>query len=354
MPDQNVLSARKSDHIQLTDQAQAHGQKADQRFHYEPLFGRHPENPAQLVDQKWGGEFFGKKMRAPLWISSMTGGTKEAGVINQRLARAAKQYGLGMGLGSCRAYLENPKQNLADFDLRPLIGSQAPLLGNLGIAQIEKLLKEKKSQAITDMVGELDLDGLIVHLNPLQEWFQPEGDLLVRPAIETLEELLRNVEIRLIVKEVGQGMGPRSLKALLQLPLYGLDLGAYGGTNFSKLELMRQQSPEKSFFVELTQVGHDAESMVEFLNELMVELGPKCLVNEFILSGGIQSFMQGHYLLSRFKGKAIYGYAKKFLDAANLGEQSLNTFIEQELTGLAIASEFLTATTPINNSGLKR
>lgn len=353
MPDQNVLSARKSDHIQLTDQAQASGHKADPRFLYEPLFGCHPKNPRESVNQKWGAEFFGKKMRAPLWISSMTGGTQEAGVINRRLAKAAKVNGLGMGLGSCRAYLENPKENKADFDLRSLIGPDAPLLGNLGIAQVEKLLKEKKSQAITDMVGELDLDGLIIHLNPLQEWFQPEGDLLERPAIETLEELLRNVEIRLVVKEVGQGMGPRSLKTLLQMPLYGLDLGAYGGTNFSKLELMRQQSPEKSFFVELTQVGHDAETMVEFLNELLVELGPKCLVKEFILSGGIQSFMQGHYLLSLFKGKAVYGYAKKFLDAANLGDEALDSFIEQELMGLAIANEFLTANGPTNKSGHK-
>ena len=104
-------SDRKKDHIDLAFKSSI--AKQDSRFYYEPLFDGHPLEDLSEIS------FVGKKMRAPIWISSMTGGTKEAATINKNLARACGQFGLGMGLGSCRIILEDD-EFLADFQLRKL------------------------------------------------------------------------------------------------------------------------------------------------------------------------------------------------------------------------------------------
>lgn len=339
-------SERKADHLSLTDQAQTLRESSmlGDHFFYEPLFGVHPQDNQQALDwveKNYAVSFLGKTMRAPLWVSSMTGGTSEARIINQRLAAVCQEFGLGMGLGSCRPYLDNPKQARADFDLRSTIGEQSPLFGNLGIAQIEQALAKKHTQKISDMVHDLKLDGLIVHLNPLQEWFQPEGDRFARAPFEVLQELLANVELPIIVKEVGQGMGPRTLKALLEMPLVAIDFAAFGGTNFSVLELLRAGVSEKQAFVELAHVGHDAPSMVKFYRE---QSGPSsCLHPLVIISGGVKSYLDGYRMMELIKRPAVFGYAKRFLDHALEGEQALRNFVTSELVGLSLAKQFLTA-----------
>jgi isopentenyl-diphosphate Delta-isomerase len=334
---------RKADHLSLTDRAQTLRETSyGDEFFYEPLFGIHPrsvEESLQWVEKNYSVQFLGKTMRAPLWVSSMTGGTEQAQLINQRLASVCQEFGLGMGLGSCRPYLDYPKAARADFDLRSFIGDQAPLFGNLGIAQIDECLKKKQTQKILDMVHDLRLDGLIVHLNPLQEWFQPEGDRFSRPAFEVLQELLANVELPIIVKEVGQGMGPRTLKALLEMPLVAIDFAAFGGTNFSVLELLRAKEQDKQAFVELAHVGHDAPSMVKFYRE---QSGPtSCLHPLVIISGGVQSYLDGYRLIELIQRPAVFGYAKRFLDHALQGEQALRKFVSSELVGLSMARQFL-------------
>jgi isopentenyl-diphosphate Delta-isomerase len=339
---------RKAEHIALTQKAQV--KELGPRSHgldYEPLFGRHPLNPRQTVEQKLGVTILGKRLKAPIWISSMTGGTPEAQKINQLLARVAGEYGLGMGLGSCRPYLHNPKQYAADFEVRSIMGDEAILFANLGIAQIEELLQDRATEKIESMIHALKADGLIVHLNPLQEWFQPEGDVIKRPALETLQELLEKVKVPVMVKEVGQGMGPRSLKALLEMPLVAIDFAAFGGTNFSYLELLRQGTnelgQEMSHFEDLACVGHDAQSMVKFFRKIQSENGHRDQLSLVIVSGGIGSFLEGYRLTQELKRPAVYAYAKRFLDAASQGETLLRRFVEQEIHGLAVASEFLVA-----------
>jgi isopentenyl-diphosphate Delta-isomerase len=338
-------SGRKADHLSLTDRSQTLRDAAlGNEFYYEPLFGIHPQSKQEAfewVEKHYSLSFLGKTMRAPLWVSSMTGGTREAQTINQRLARVCGEFGLGMGLGSCRPYLDDPKTARADFDLRAMIGNESPLFGNLGLAQIDQCLIQKETQKLGDMVMDLKLDGLIVHLNPLQEWFQPEGDRFKRPAIEVLQELLANVEVPIIVKEVGQGMGPKTLKALLEMPLVAIDFAAFGGTNFSVLELLRNQGAEKHAFVELAHVGHDAPSMVKFYRE---QSGPSsCLHPLVIISGGIQSYLDGYRLMELIGRPAVFGYAKRFLDHALQGEKILQDFVASELVGLCLAKQFLVA-----------
>ena len=113
------MSDRKKDHINQALHARVEKDTADHRFNYEPLLAAHPVGrPAPFP-------FAGKTMRLPLWISSMTGGTAQARVINQNLARACNEFGLGMGVGSCRVLLED-ERHLGDFDLRHIIGDESP------------------------------------------------------------------------------------------------------------------------------------------------------------------------------------------------------------------------------------
>src|SRR5690606_18585640 len=123
------------------------------------------------------------------------------------------------------------ERDIADFDWRQTIGSELPFYANLGIAQIEVLLEERAIERVHALVERLGADGLIIHVNPLQEWFQPEGDRLRVSPLETIQRFLEIAPYPVIVKEVGQGMGPASLRALLTLPLAAVEFGAFGGTN---------------------------------------------------------------------------------------------------------------------------
>ena len=146
-------------------------------------------------------------------------------------------------LGSCRPLLED-EALLPDFDLRPILGEGTPFYANLGTAQVEYLLERGEAHRITALVKRLRASGLIVHVNPLQEWVQPGGDRFHCPPIETIEKLLDETNLNIIVKEVGQGLGPKSLKALMALPLSAIDFGGLGGTNFSRVESLRRRRKE--------------------------------------------------------------------------------------------------------------
>ncbi|MGZ3809071.1 MAG: isopentenyl-diphosphate delta-isomerase, partial [Bacteriovorax sp.] len=297
------------------------------------LFSPHPAHDLDL-----SVFFLGKKLRSPLWISSMTGGVGEARHINQNLARVCAEFGLGMGLGSCRVLLEDNKY-FNDFNLRPILGAELPLYANLGIAQVEKLLEQKAHKKIEDMLCSLDADGLIVHINPLQEWFQAEGDRYLKSPLETLTKLCELIKTKFIVKEVGQGMGPKSLKALLDLPIHAIELAAFGGTNFSKLEQMRGRAMDSEWMIGLSKVGHTAPEMVDFLNELAKE-NPSYREKQIIISGGIIDVLDGHYLRKKLDYTSVIGQAKNFLAHAD-NYDDLKKFTENEIAGLKMARAYL-------------
>ncbi|MCB0662835.1 MAG: isopentenyl-diphosphate delta-isomerase, partial [Saprospiraceae bacterium] len=260
-----TAAQRKKDHIELAFQSQVSA--IDERFYYEPLL-----SGLGSKQNNWGAfQFLGKEMKNPLWVSSMTGGTEWAGTINANLAKAVKEFGLGMGLGSCRSLLYDDAY-FEDFNVRKLVGDQ-PLYANLGIAQIEHLLDDHQMNRAIEMVKKLEADGLIIHINPLQEAMQPEGDNYQNPPIETIKKVLDLVSFPIIVKEVGQGMGPESLDALLRLPLAAVDFAASGGTNFALLELLRDDKDVMEAFEPITHIGHKAEEMVEIFNNLKAGAG---------------------------------------------------------------------------------
>ncbi len=326
-------SDRKKDHIELALRSRTETTQIDDRFYYEPLFAGHPD-----VDSKFHPfTFLQKAMRLPIWVSSMTGGTEMAGIINRNLARACREFGMGMGLGSCRQLLYDDRY-LTDFDVRDLIGDAQPLYTNLGIAQVEQLLVDGKVSLIDALIDKLKADGLIIHINPLQEWFQPEGDLIQYPAVDTIKRLLDIARYPIIVKEVGQGMGKASLQALLELPLEAVDFAAMGGTNFSKLELLRNS--DKAAFAQLALVGHSANEMVEMTNDILAS-STKIECRQIIISGGVTNFLDGYYLTSKINTVAIYGQASAFLEHARGSYDELHQYIQGQAEGLAMAHAYL-------------
>ena len=262
-----TAASRKRDHIELAFKSQI--TDLDHRFYYEPLFAAHP-----VKGSLQSFEFLNKTFKVPLWVSSMTGGTELARTINQNLARACKDFGFGMGLGSCRQLLYSDEY-VQDFDVRKLIGEEQALFANLGVAQLEVLIDNRDLFLIDKMLDKLQADGLIIHVNPMQEWLQPEGDRFKRAPIETIETVLNHSKFPIIVKEVGQGFGYHSLKTLLQMPLAAVDFAAAGGTSFSKLELLRGSSERQERFNDLAFIGHTATEMVNFTNQIVEELGDK-------------------------------------------------------------------------------
>ncbi len=327
-----TAASRKQDHISLAMDSIVTGQ--DERFYYEPLLSGFPSKADTLpitVGQR--------EMQYPLWISSMTGGTQLAKTINQNLARAAQDFGLGMGLGSCRQLLESDER-LSDFAVRHLMPDQ-PLIANLGVAQVEELIKENTLHKITQLIGKLEVDGLFVHINPLQEWMQPEGDRYTLSPLQCIEALLE-LDIPLYVKEVGQGMGPQSLEALLRLPLEAIEFGAHGGTNFSLLELLRSSEGKQALYAPVTRLGHSATEMVDICNTLIAKLGDQVQTKTLIASGGIKSFVDGYYCISKLALPSCYAQASPFLKHAQGDYQSLCDYVETQVEGLRMCQSFLT------------
>lgn len=336
MPEDPTAVSRKKDHIELAFRSRVESTELDPRFYYEPMLAAHPA-PGSLPHIP----FLGKTLRAPIWVSSMTGGTALAGKINHHLAQACAEFGMGMGLGSCRQMLHSD-EHLPDFDVRSIMGHDLPLYANLGVAQIETLLAQKESERIPELLQKLAADGLIVHVNPLQEAMQPEGDVFKRPPIEVLEELLQLFDIQIIVKEVGQGFGPASLRALMKLPLAAIEFAAAGGTNFAKLELLRSDPAKMAIFEKLSRVGHSAEEMLAFANPIQKSLGTQSKVKAWIISGGVSDYLDGYYLTQKSAVPSVYGQASGFLKYAQGSYEDLQAFVQSQIRGLELAHAFLT------------
>ncbi|MDA3930916.1 MAG: isopentenyl-diphosphate delta-isomerase [Prolixibacteraceae bacterium] len=327
------MSQRKTDHIKMAALSAPSTSNSDERFYYEPLLAAHPNKISPH-------SFLGKEMKFPLWISSMTGGSVEANKINHLLAEASAEFGLGMGLGSCRSLLYSD-EFFDDFNLRPIIGTALPFYANLGIAQIEQMIENGEVDKIHELIFKLQADGLFVHVNPTQEWLQPEGDRFKRPAIETIQELIDIVgdQYKLIVKEVGQGIGPESLSQLLKLKIDGIELGAFGGTNFASIEIMRNNGRIANFMYPLATIGHNADEMIAMINDICDDHEVNC--KQVIVSGGIRNFLDGYYYSEKTNLPAVYGMAGVMLQHAMSSKEDLFDFIEAEKQGYMYASSFL-------------
>jgi isopentenyl-diphosphate delta-isomerase len=190
-----------------------------------------------LEDVDTSTTFLGHDLAFPILIASMTGGSSKTGRINQILAEAAEAFGIGMGLGSMRIALEDP--SLAwTFQVRKYAPT-IPIFANIGAVQLNY---GYDLDACRHLVEIAEADGLYVHLNPLQEALQPEGNTQFSGLIERIANLCHHLPVPVIAKEVGWGLSPATARALRKAGVAAIDVAGAGGTSWSQVEMYRSQT----------------------------------------------------------------------------------------------------------------
>jgi isopentenyl-diphosphate delta-isomerase len=226
------IGQRKSDHITLcaTEDVgfRSVGTLLDQvRLVHDAL----PDLDADALDTSV--TLFGKRLRAPIFIAAMTGGTDDAGKINRELAAIAEERGLGFGLGSQRAMhvRQGVEQTYRVRDVAP----STLVLGNVGVVQA----REMTTAEIRALVDDVGADALCVHLNPAMELVQPGGDRDFTRGLETIARLVRDLGKPVVVKETGCGLGPRVAARLKEIGAVHVDVSGAGGTSWVGVEAKR-------------------------------------------------------------------------------------------------------------------
>ena len=206
---------------------------------FERFFFEHRALPELSLDEvDIGTELFGRRLAAPLLISSMTGGTARARDINRRLAEAAQSLGIAMGLGSQRAAVEN--RDLADTYRVRDVAPDILLFANLGAVQLALGYGADEAKRAVDMI---EADALFLHLNPLQEAVQPEGDRDWRGLYDGIEAVCRALPVPVAVKEVGNGIAADIARRLADCGVAAIDVAGAGGTSWSEVEAYRESDP---------------------------------------------------------------------------------------------------------------
>lgn len=230
------ITTRKDQHLDVILAGKArHGLASgfgDVRFVHEAL----PDLDHGKIDL--GVDFLGRRLKAPLLISSMTGGPSRAEAINARLAEAAQHLGIALAVGSQRAALEGGAAPGLDMALR-LKAPDTPILANIGAAQLTRGFGVDEARRVLDMIA---ADALIVHLNPLQEACQPEGDRDWWGVGAALEALVKALDAPVIVKETGAGVSPATARRLLAMGVAGIDVAGAGGSNWATVEGERAEA----------------------------------------------------------------------------------------------------------------
>jgi isopentenyl-diphosphate delta-isomerase len=231
----------------------------------------------QIAKINFAKKFFGKNVSYPLLISCMTGGTAEGENINLQLAEVAAELNIPLGLGSLRFALETNDYD-EHFKLIRKAAKEVPILGNIGGAQI---IKMKSFKSLVTLLEKVEADVLVVHLNPLQEFLQKNGDPNFYGIKKSLEKLVKYSPMPIIVKEVGSGISKKSAQVLLDLGVVGIDVAGAGGTSWAGVELLRNKQSAKNLF-------WDWGLPTSFCIKKTAELKKK---NKFMLigSGGINS-----------------------------------------------------------------
>jgi isopentenyl-diphosphate delta-isomerase len=229
------ISSRKSDHIRINLEEDVRSGLTTGLERYRFVHRAVPEIDLEDVDLSL--EEFGRRLSAPILISSMTGGTAEADNINRTLAQAANQAKIAMGVGSQRAALENPETQ-ATFQVR----KEAPnalLFANLGAVQLNYGFGIEYCQRCVDMI---EADALILHFNPLQEAVQPGGDTRFAGLLQKVELICRALPVPVIAKEVGWGFSKQDALALKDAGVAAIDVAGAGGTSWSQVEMHRAET----------------------------------------------------------------------------------------------------------------
>ena len=288
-------------------------------------------------------EFLDYKFGAPIIIDSMTGGTPEALKINARLGALAETFGFGMGLGSQRAGLKS--DSLAEtYSIARKNAPSAFLIANIGGAQLAEGLDIKMIEKIISMI---DANALVIHLNPLQELIQPEGEPKYRGVLEKISKITESISIPIIVKEVGAGISREVALILEKAKVNCINIAGLGGTSWAGIEKIRANKVKNNVKEHLGELFWDwgiptALSLIEVRNSVEIPL---------IASGGIRNGLEIAKCISL--GANMCAMAYPFLKVASESKESLFKFSEQIITELK-GTMFLTGSSNISDLSKSR
>lgn len=260
----------------------------------------------------------GKRLRAPIVIGAMTGGTERAGLVNRRLARAAARAGVGMALGSQRAMIQRPEL-ASTFEVRDVAPDLPLLVANVGAVQLNYGVGAAEIRGAIQRVG---ADAINVHLNALQEAIQPEGDTRFKGLASRLEATLPELGVPALAKEVGAGISERAARKLARLPFAGIEVAGVGGTSWARVESHRAPagSVQAEIGERLAGFGVPTAASVQLCRAV---LGPARTV---IASGGVRHGMDVAVALAL--GADAAALAKPLLEAAHESEDAALRVLE--------------------------
>jgi len=296
------IDQRKSDHIKINLEQNVRSGLTTGLENYHFTHEALPELDLDRIDSSLS--LFGKKLNAPILISSMTGGTEEAGEINQRLAEAAQEVGVAMGVGSQRAALEHPEQ-IPTFAITRKVAPNILLFANLGAIQLNNGYGIDECRRAVDMI---EADALILHLNPLQEAVQDAGDTNFAGLTKKIEGICKKLEVPVIAKEVGWGISERTAKLLGECGVSAIDVAGAGGTSWSQVEMHRAPD-EFTRALAATFIGWGIPTAESILN--VKRAVPGTLI---FASGGLKDGLDIAKCIAL--GASLGGMAGQFLKAA--------------------------------------
>jgi isopentenyl-diphosphate delta-isomerase len=313
---------RKSDHIKISLNQNVQARKTTTGF--EDIHFVHkalPEIDKQKIDLST--TVFGHKFAAPLIVGAITGGTMEATKINATIAEAVEELGLGMGVGSQRAAIEDKKLEKT-FAVARKKAPNAFLIANIGGVQLVNGYGVKEVKKAIEMI---EADAIAIHLNPLQEAVQPEGQTNFQGVLRKIGEIARELDKPVIVKETGAGIAAEDTKKLEDVGVEGIDVSGAGGTSWAAVEYYRAKERRNNFQHKLGDVFWDwgtptATSLVEVAQTVRIPV---------IASGGIRDGVDVAKALAL--GASLTSLSQPVLQAAVKGvkdtEDVLSLLIEE-------------------------
>ncbi len=305
------METRKADHIRINLDENVASRLTSGLERYRFMHQALPEIDAREIDT--GLTLFGRRLGAPLLISCMTGGTEQARMINRNLAIAAQQARIPMGLGSTRAAVVRPE--LADtFQVRD-VAPDILLFANVGAVQLNYGFNADDCRRAVALTG---ADALVLHLNPLQEILQPEGDVNWSGLLNKIEQVVRALQadgIPVIVKEVGWGISPRVARDLANAGVAAIDVAGAGGTSWSQVEMFRARNDVQRRIAEaFVDWGIPTADSIRYVREA----APDVII---FASGGLKNGVDGAKCLAL--GATLFGMARPFLRAATISPEAV-------------------------------
>jgi len=295
------IEDRKNEHIQIVNERDVRSGISNGFESFRFIHQALPEMDLKNVNP--GLTFLNKELSYPFLISSMTGGTEQGDKINRVLATLAQQTKIAMGVGSQRIDIERSRSNLF-FKIRS-IAPDILLFSNLGAVQLNYSFSSDDCAYLVESIG---ADALFLHLNPLQEALQPEGDVNFSGLLRKIEQVCKKLPVPVFIKEVGWGISDSVAKKLVSVGVAGFDVAGAGGTSWSEVEKYRIKDKTGVKIAE----GFRNWGISTTESLLMVK---KAVPNTFIIaSGGIKNGIEAAKAIAL--GASMVGFAARFLSPA--------------------------------------